>query len=70
MSIEEMANFIFNGVSSDSCDCCNNQSNGDYSYCFNCAVNTNIIVDRLESYDTVQTVCRVKNLNLLKKRLK
>lgn len=44
-----MANFIFNGVSSDSCDYCNNQSNGDYLHCFDCAVNTDIIVDWLES---------------------
>jgi hypothetical protein len=65
-----MANLIFNGVSSDSCDYCNNQSNADYLHCFDCTVNTNIIVDWLESYGTVRTVCRVKNLNLLKKRLK
>ena len=49
MSIDEMANIIFNGISSDPCDYCNNQSNGDYSHCFDCTVNTDIIVDWLES---------------------
>lgn len=49
MSIDEMANIIFNGISSDPCDYCNNQSNGDYSHCFYCTVNTDIIVDWLES---------------------
>lgn len=67
MSIEEMANIIFNGISSNPCNYCGNQSNGDYSHCFDCTVNTDIIVDWLESYDTVQTVCRVKSLNLLKR---
>lgn len=52
MSINEMANIIFNGISSDPCDYCdycNNQSNGDYSYCFDCTMNTDIIADWLES---------------------
>lgn len=49
MSIDEMANIIFNGISSDPCDYYNNQSNGDYSHCFDCTVNTDIIVDWLES---------------------
>ena len=49
MSIDEMANIIFNGISSDPRDYCNNQSNGDYSHCFDCTVNTDIIVDWLES---------------------
>lgn len=49
MSINEMASIIFNGISSDPCDYCNNQSNGDYSHCFDCTVNTDIIVDWLES---------------------
>lgn len=49
MSIDEMANIIFNGISSDPCDYCNNQSNGDYSHCFDCTVNTDIIVYWLES---------------------
>ena len=49
MSIDEMANIIFNGISSDPCDYFNNQSNGDYSHCFDCTVNTDIIVDWLES---------------------
>lgn len=30
-------------------DYCNNQSNGDYSHCFDCTVNTDIIVDWLKS---------------------
>lgn len=49
MSIDEMASVIFNGISSDPCDYCNNQSNDDYSHCFDCTMNTDIIADWLES---------------------
>ena len=49
MSIDEMANIIFNGISSDPCDYCNNQKNDDYLQKNDCTVNTDIIVDWLES---------------------
>lgn len=49
MGVNEMANIIFNGISSNSCDYCGNQSNGDYSHCFDCTVNTDIIANWLES---------------------